>query len=272
MTSCHRRVLFFSDAHLGAASPEIEARKKRLLFDFLDYVRDLGADLYIAGDLFDFWFEYRTAVPREHYKVLCRLSGIVDAGSSVTYLGGNHDFWLGGFLETEVGMRVSQTPLTVECQSRRIFLAHGDGLLASKDYGYRLLRRITRARLVRTLFRMIHPDVGIWGADLLSRASRALTRGSRPGVEPEFRAFVRNKIAEGYDAVVVGHHHYPMHVATSREECIVIGDWIDHFTFLELSDGKLTLKCWSESGEPDVLPSSEDYPIRSASRFLRPRG
>jgi UDP-2,3-diacylglucosamine hydrolase len=272
MTSEDHRILFLSDAHLGADRPEVEARKRRMLFAFLDYAEDLEADLYIVGDLFDFWFEYLTVIPKEHYRVLSRLSRLVQAGATVTYLGGNHDFWLGDFLETEVGIRISQTPVEVVHASRRIFLAHGDGLLASKDYGYRLLRRITRARAVRTLFRMIHPDVGIKSADLLSRASRAITRGSRPGVEPEFVAFVRGKMAAGYDAVVVGHHHYPMHVATPDEECVVIGDWIDHFSFLDLSKNRLTLKRWNETGEPEIIPAGETYPVRPASRFFRPTG
>lgn len=266
------RVLIFSDAHLGADAPELEEKKRRLLFQFLDYAEELGADLYIAGDLFDFWFEYLTAIPRQHYQVLHRLSRLASSGSSITYLGGNHDFWLGDFLEEEVGLKISQSSLTLSRQSRTLFLAHGDGLLASKDYGYRLLRAVTRAGVVRTLFRMIHPDVGIAAADLLSRASRFVTRGSRPGVEPEFVGFVRRKMGEGFDAVVVGHHHYPLHVVTPHEECVVIGDWIDHFTFLDLSDGALTLKRWNEAGEPEVVPPRETYLIRPASRFLRPRG
>jgi len=264
-----RRVLFFSDAHLGADSPELEQKKTRLLFQFLDYVQDLGADLYIAGDLFDFWFEYLTAVPRQHYRVLCRLSTLAASGASVTFLGGNHDFWLGSFLAQEVGLQISQTPLTVRRQSRTIYLAHGDGLLASRDYGYRLLRAVTRARLVQVLFRTVHPDVGIKSADLLSRASRFLTGGSRPGVEPEFLDFVRSKMAEGHDAVVVGHHHHPLHVVTPDEECVVIGDWIDHFTFLDLTDGTLMLRRWVEGREPEVVPPRETYLVRTSSRFFR---
>ncbi len=267
-----RRVLFFSDAHLGADSVVIENRKRHLLFQFLDYVQSLDADLYIVGDLFDFWFEYRTAIPKQYYRVLHRLTGLIDSGSTVTYLGGNHDFWLGDFLSSEVGLSVSQAPITVQRQSRRIYLAHGDGLLASKDYGYRLLRSVTRARVVRALFRMVHPDVGIQGADLLSRASRAVTRGSRPGVEPEFITFVRGKMHEGFDAVVVGHHHYPLHTRARGEECIVIGDWIDHFTFCDLSEGVLTLKQWVEDEEPRVLAPTDTYPVRPASRLFRPRG
>jgi UDP-2,3-diacylglucosamine hydrolase len=271
VTTTERRVLFMSDAHLGADSPDLEEKKRRLLFQFLDYVQERDTDLYIVGDLFDFWFEYLTAIPREHYRVLHRLSGLVEAGVPVTYLGGNHDFWLGSFLTDEVGIAVSQIPVTVSHQSRRIFLAHGDGLLASKDYGYRMLRSVTRARLVRTLFRMIHPDVGIKGADLLSRVSRSITRGSRPGVEPEFVTFVREKMAEGFDAVVVGHHHYPLHVVNADEECIVIGDWIDHFTFLDLSQGVLTLKRWVEDGEPETVQAGDTYLLRPASRLWRPR-
>lgn len=267
-----RRVLFFSDAHLGADRPDHEARKRRLFFQFLEHTKSLEADLYIAGDLFDFWFEYLTAIPKQHYQVLCRLSDLIASGSQVTYLGGNHDFWLGSFLTDQVGLKVSQTPISINRQSRRIFLAHGDGLLASKDYGYRLLRAVTRARLTRLLFRMIHPDVGIKAADLLSKASRFVTRGSRPGVEPEFVAFVRRKMAEGFDAVVVGHHHYPHHIRAQGEECIVIGEWIDHFTYLDLCDGILTLKRWNETGEHETISPIQTYPIRPASRFFRPHG
>ena len=101
--------------------------------------------------------------------------------------------------------------------------------------------------------------------------SRAITRGSRPGVEPEFVAFVRQKMSEGFDAVVVGHHHHPLHTRTAAEECLVIGDWIEHFTFADLSNGRLTLKHWVEDGEPTALPAADTYLVRPASRFFRPR-
>jgi UDP-2,3-diacylglucosamine hydrolase len=266
-----RPVLLVSDAHLGADSRDVEVRKERLLFQFLEFAGTRAGELYIVGDLFDFWFEYRTAVPRAYYRVLHRLSTLVDSGVRVTYLGGNHDFWLGDFLAREVGLRISQVPVTLAAHSRKLYLAHGDGLLASKDYGYRMLRFVTRARVTRGLFRAVHPDVGIGAAALLSRASRFVTGGSKPGVEPEFIRYVRARMEDGYDGVIVGHHHFPLHVRNDREECIVIGDWIDHFTFVELAGGLLTLRRWVEGGEPETIPPRTDYVVRPASRFFRPR-
>ena len=152
-------VYFIADAHLGSsADPAADEPRLARLVPFLRRVRDRGAEhLYIVGDLFDFWFEYRSVVSRRAFPVVCALRRLVDAGVEVTWMGGNHDYWLGDFLRDEVGLRVMRVPLEVTLEGRRILLIHGDGLAGRQDRGYRVLRAVIRAPLSESLFRLIHP-------------------------------------------------------------------------------------------------------------------
>ena len=148
---------FISDAHLGADTRQAEAEREKILLGFLHWIGDRAQRLYIVGDLFDFWFEYRSVVSRRAFPVVCALRRLVDAGVEVTWMGGNHDYWLGDFLRDEVGLRVMRVPLEVTLEGRRILLIHGDGLAGRQDRGYRVLRAVIRAPLSESLFRLIHP-------------------------------------------------------------------------------------------------------------------
>src|SRR5262249_41363007 len=132
---------FFSDAHLGAESREREADREARLHDFLTSLRGQATELYIVGDLFDFWFEYRSAIPRRHFATLAALQRLRESGVAITYLNGNHDFWLGPFLRDELGVHTHDGALALELQGHRIWLHHGDGL-GGGDLGYRLLRKV----------------------------------------------------------------------------------------------------------------------------------
>ena len=138
---------------------------------FFDRVASERAALYVNGDLFDFWFEYGHAIPKRFVRVLQALGELRRRAVPVTYVGGNHDFWIGNYLERELDVTFTDEALTLELQGRRIFLAHGDGL-GPGDHGYKLLKRLLRNRLARGLFRWIHPDVGIPLATTVSHTSR----------------------------------------------------------------------------------------------------
>src|SRR5262245_38654941 len=151
---------FLSDAHLGTESAEREAPREARLIEFFESLPGRAESLFIVGDLFDFWFEYSTAIPRRHFKTLCALRRLREAGVEITYLAGNHDFWLGGFLSNELGIHTREGPVTVEKQGRRAWIHHGDGLIGG-DLGYRMLKKILRNRVNIRLYRWLHPDLGI---------------------------------------------------------------------------------------------------------------
>jgi len=157
------RVVVVADAHLGQAAPAVEAA----FHAFLSAVPSLGDSLLINGDLFDFWFEYRSVIPRRHFDTVARLQALRQRGIPITIVGGNHDRWGGDFLTRDLGIAFygGQTEMTIA--GRRAFVAHGDGL-TEQHWGSKVMHSVTRKSLTIRLFRAIHPDVGFWIADKLS--------------------------------------------------------------------------------------------------------
>jgi UDP-2,3-diacylglucosamine hydrolase len=135
----------FSDAHLGADSDETEARKQEKLAALFDLIKADGDRLVILGDLFDFWFEYKHAIPKDHHRVLCMLDTLIRHGVQIDYVSGNHDFWMGDFFSREMGIVLHRDSHNLEYDGKRLHLIHGDGL-AKADRGYRFLKRILRNR------------------------------------------------------------------------------------------------------------------------------
>jgi UDP-2,3-diacylglucosamine hydrolase len=236
-------VVFLSDAHLGAEALDREAARAARLHAFLDSLPGRASALYIVGDLFDFWFEYRTALPRRHFHTLAALSRLRDAGVAITYLNGNHDFWLGSFLSESLGVRTVDGAVTVEAQGRRLWVHHGDGLIGG-DLGYKLLRGVLRHPVSLALYGLLHPDAGIPLAHAVSAWSRT-SRGDPP-LQPDrlWNEIGEPRFREGFDGVIIGHFHHAYERREPGREFFVLGDWIDDFAFLELRDGRLTQSTW----------------------------
>lgn len=236
-------VVFLSDAHLGAESHAREASREARLHSFLDALPGRASQLVIVGDLFDFWFEYRTAIPRRLFPTLAVLQRLRRAGIDIQYLNGNHDFWLGSFLRESLGIRTTDQPVVVEAQGRRLWVHHGDGLVGG-DLGYRVLRRVIRSPFSIGLYQLLHPDLGIPFAHAVSGWSRA-SRG-HPPLQPErlWREIAEPRFAEGFDGVLVGHFHHAYERREHGREFFVLGDWIERFTYAELADGRVTLHTW----------------------------
>jgi len=239
-------VVFLSDAHLGTEGREREAAREARLHDFLATLPGRASSLYIVGDLFDFWFEYRTAVPRRHFPTLAALERLRKAGVDIVYLNGNHDFWLGTFLAETLGIRTVDGPVVLEQQGRRLWVHHGDGLVGG-DLGYRMLRAVLRHPASIRAYQWLHPDLGIPLAHAVSGWSRR-SRGEPP-LEPErlWNEIAAPRFAEGFDAVIIGHFHHVYERRENGREFFVLGDWIDRFSYLELSEGKLELKTAAET-------------------------
>ena len=238
-------IFFLSDAHLGAESESLEAGREARLHSFLESLPGRASTLYIVGDLFDFWFEYRTAIPRRLFRTLAVLEALKRSGVEIVYLNGNHDFWLGPFLSETIGLRTIDGAITVEAQGRRLWLHHGDGLVGG-DLGYKFLRGILRSKLSIGMYQWLHPDLGIPLAHLVSNASRH-SRGHGP-LQPErlWREIALPRFAEGFDGVLVGHFHHVHEQREAGKDFFVLGDWIDHFSYVELADGKLEMKRWPQ--------------------------
>jgi UDP-2,3-diacylglucosamine hydrolase len=241
------RIYFFSDAHLSARRTLLEIEKARRLDSFLAHVRDRGSALYVLGDLFDFWFEYRHAIPSGHLWLFRRLAEIRDRAIPMTFIPGNHDYWCIPFLRREFGFTTSDAPIALTLQGRRAWLAHGDGLIR-RDRAYRALRKVLRSRLCIGAFRLIHPDLAAPFALLTSDTSAAYTETRCPEPDEYLVEVVRPKFAEGFDAVVMGHVHIPTHVQEGGKDFLFLGDWIRHFSYVTLEGGVFSLHNWTAAG------------------------
>jgi UDP-2,3-diacylglucosamine hydrolase len=236
-------VYFVGDAHIGTAGEAVEADKESRLLALLDEIDARAAALVLVGDLFDFWFEYRHAIPSRGFAVLARLKRLVDLGLPVDFLGGNHDWWAGRFFEERLGFRAHSEPVDIECQGRRLFVAHGDGL-APGDNGYRVLRKIFRNPLAIAAYRWLHPDFGIPLATRSSHTSRRYTE-TQPVVGARlWQSIAAPQFARGRDAVLIGHFHRPIHVRSDGHDFIVNGDWMGHWSYSVLEGGQLSLRTW----------------------------
>jgi UDP-2,3-diacylglucosamine hydrolase len=236
-------VYFIADAHLGIESAAVEEAKKQDLLEFLAHLAGRASLLYLAGDIFDFWFEYPRVRPTAHSAVLSALSELVDSGTAVRFLGGNHDYWAGSQFEEMTGATVHQTPVTDTHFGRRTFVAHGDGL-PSGDLRYKMLKAVIRSRLAIAAFRLIPPATG---ASLARRASgmSEVTEERIRAATPAMREFLESKLAEGYDLAVVGHVHKQMMWKSGGGTAVVIGDWMKHRSVVELTEEGLRALTWA---------------------------
>jgi UDP-2,3-diacylglucosamine hydrolase len=226
--------LIVSDIHLGA----VPAATEKAFRAFLDHAGESASGLLINGDLFDFWFEYRTVVPSQHFRVLAQLAELVESGVPVWFVGGNHDAWGGRFLEEQVGVRIINGPAELQIGGRRALVAHGDGLLKG-DRGYKALRWVLRNRATVFAFRQLHPD---WGSRIASFVSTTEDKANKdPQVAAAHAALVRAWGVErlqadpALDLVVTGHVHMPAVVEVGEGRYYVnSGDWIHHFTYVSV--------------------------------------
>lgn len=237
-----RKTYFFSDAHLGIGTREEDRQKERELVRFLNVVRRDGERLFIVGDLFDYWFEYRTVVPKGYVRLLSKLAELSDSGVEITYLAGNHDFWVRTYFHEELGMEICPEPIECEIHGKRFYIHHGDGILKN-DTGYRILKRVLRNRVNIYLFSLLHPDLASRIARWSSQTSRQHT--SRRTIEgDDMLEFAEKKIAEGIDAVVMGHNHVPCLRNIGAATYVNLGDWISEQTYAVFDGKKISLKKW----------------------------
>ncbi len=231
----------FSDAHLGAEEPGREEVKRQRIDRLFDLVRHDGDRLVILGDLFDFWFEYRHAIPRDHHHVICALTRLVEQGITVDYVSGNHDFWMGDFFVEQVGVNLHRDHLDTVYEGRRLHLIHGDGL-APADRGYRLLKRILRHPCNIWLYRKLPPDWAIPLARKVSGSSRAYTARRDPDFVGDYENYARTRLQQGFDIVAIGHLHIPALRESDEGVYVNTGDFIEHFTYARIDGQSVELK------------------------------
>lgn len=248
------RIYFASDFHFGIPDRESSRRREDLLVRWLDEVSKDAESIYLMGDLFDFWFEYRSVVPRGFIRLLGKLAEVTDAGIPVHLFKGNHDLWAFGYLSEEAGVSLHRVPEIMTHSGRQFYLAHGDGL-GPGDHGYKLLRRVFECPFCQWMFRWLHPDLGTRMALYFSRRSR-LANVAREGrretmrdVSDEMLVKFASQAALQYpevDYFVFGHRHLPLiHPLGTGQQMILLGDWLVNFTYGVFDGEKFELKEYS---------------------------
>ena len=245
-------IYFISDVHMDGDASDREREKERRLISFLDGIREKAEVLYIVGDLFDFWFEYRKAVPNRYFRILRKLSEIVDSGTRVVFIPGNHDVWAGQYLQKEIGFDVKKKHADELHQGLRFYIAHGDGMARGEGL-YRIQKWIMENKINIWLYKLLHPDLGIPLARWVSKLSKKRSQSKEPGWNSrEYKDAAIKKLGEGYDVVVLAHIHSPALEEMSGKQYLNTGDWIRNFSYGRLRDGHLTLEKWTEPSENEV--------------------
>lgn len=239
------RIYFASDAHLGMHPREKSAERERIFVQWLESIRKDATEIYLVGDIFDYWFEYRKVVPRGFTRFLGKISEITDSGIPVHFFTGNHDVWVFDYLPSETGVTVHREPCILEHGDQRLFIAHGDGL-GPGERGYKLLKRIFTSKVLQWLYARIHPNASMAFAHRWSRQSR-FARGIASEFMGEDREvlirFARTVLRdEHFDFFIFGHRHIPLVMELEENSRLVyLGDWIGNFTFAVYDGSQVVL-------------------------------
>ena len=233
-----KKIYFLSDAHLGSRALKHTRQQERRLVRFLDEIKTKAEAVYLLGDMFDFWFEYRTVVPRGFTRFLGKISELCDLGVEVHYFTGNHDIWTWDYLTEECGVILHRQPVTISLADKTFYIGHGDGL-GDPDPKFRIIRSIFHNRVCQWLFRWLHPDLGMRFGLSWARHSR-MTHGDGGdppylGEDKEHLVLYAKKYIESHpniDYFIFGHRHIELDIKLARNSrLIILGDWISQFTY-----------------------------------------
>ncbi|MBK8052428.1 MAG: UDP-2,3-diacylglucosamine diphosphatase [Saprospiraceae bacterium] len=227
----HKKVFFVSDFHLGAdALLCTEAREKKIV-SWLSEIEDELGELYLVGDVFDFWFEYGKVIPKGFSRILGKLAALRDKGIPVYFFTGNHDMWMFRYFEDELGIPIIRKPIIKEIFGKTFYIGHGDGL-GPGDKGYKIIKTIFSNPVCQWLFSLLHPDAGIGLMKYFSSKSRKYTGDEAPFVDPSKEWLVQ--YCENYEAkdnidyFIFGHRHLPVDYKLSNgvSRYVNLGEWL----------------------------------------------
>ncbi len=217
---------FISDIHLGLQDKAIEVEKEKKLIDFLKFAQNNCDELFIVGDLFDYWFEYKRVYQKGYYRTLTAIKDLSEKNIKIHYFIGNHDFLHRDFFEKEFGALMYHDAISTELNGKKFFIAHGDGMV-SNDTGYNILKWILRNKFFQWLYSLLHPDWGIAIASKTSKSSREYTNKKDYGEVDGLFQTAKKKIDAGYDYVIFGHLHKRIWEKYKNGNYINLGSWLD---------------------------------------------
>lgn len=248
-------IYFISDAHLGIPDHKSSLEREKHLIKLLDIAQKEASEIFLLGDIFDFWFEYKSVVPKGFVRLLGKIAEITDSGIPVHYFIGNHDMWIFNYFTHELGVIMHREPYEIKFSNKLFYIAHGDGL-GPGDHGYKFIKSVFSSRISRALFSFLHPGIGTSLALFFSKRSR-LANGSKDdiflGVEKE-RLIVHCKEMinyKPYDYFIFGHRHLPLDIPIGpNAHYINTGDWVKYYSYACFDGKQVHLKYFKPEDTP----------------------
>lgn len=251
-----KKIYFASDVHLGAPSIADHRAHEQRFVKWLDSIKETAEEIYLMGDIFDFWYEYKRVVPRGFTRFLGKLSELSDAGIPIHFYTGNHDIWIFDYLPKECGIKVYRKPQVKSILGKTFYLAHGDGL-GNYDFKYNVLKAVFVNPFAQWLFSILHPNFGIGVATFWSRKSREKNLQSHGSVylgdDKEWLVQYAQSVLKNeadIDYFVFGHRHVVRKVElNSKSQVVYLGDWVKQFSYAEFDGDELTLRYFEKDAE-----------------------
>lgn len=246
-----KHIYFGSDSHLGAPDAKSSLKREKMLVNWLSDIKKDAQVIFLLGDLFDFWFEYKKVVPKGFVRILGKLAELRDAGIPIYFFVGNHDLWMNGYFEEELDIPVFHKPQVFEIDHKRFFIGHGDGL-GPNDKGYKRMKKVFTNPFCKWLFRWLHPDLGVRLAQYLSVKNKLISGEEDAkflGEEKEWLVqYAKRKLKQQhYDYFVFGHRHLPLNIQLNEKSTYVnLGDWIKYYTYGKFNGEILELKAFNK--------------------------
>jgi UDP-2,3-diacylglucosamine hydrolase len=244
-----KNIYFASDQHFGAPTAEKSKPREQKFVQWLDEIKNNAEVLFLLGDLFDFWFEYKKAVPKGFVRVLGKLAELRDSGVKIYFFVGNHDLWMEDYFETELQIPIFRKPQEFTFNNKTFLIGHGDGL-GPGDKGYKRMKKVFTNPVSKWLYRWLHPDIGIGLAQYLSVKNKLISGEEDVhflGEENEWLVLYckRKLMQKNYDYFVFGHRHLPLEInLSSTSKYINTGDWISYYTYAVFNGDQMVLKSY----------------------------
>jgi UDP-2,3-diacylglucosamine hydrolase len=237
----NKKIFFASDFHLGVPDYESSLQRERQIVQWLDEIKEQAYSIYLLGDIFDFWFEYKYTIPKGYVRLLGKLAELRDAGIPIFFFTGNHDMWMFDYFPKELGIPVYRKPSLIEVGEHRILVGHGDGL-GPGDRTYKVLKKFFNSKVCQWLFARLHPNLGMTIANLWSRKSRITNSKRKEKFEGEAGEFLWVYCSElekstHHDFYIFGHRHLPLNLKVGTDSIYInLGEWV-HFKTYAVYDG-----------------------------------
>lgn len=257
-----KKVYFISDLHLGLYPLDVSLEREKKIVQWLSEIKNDAAEIYLVGDIFDFWHEHKRVVPKGFTRFMGTLALMADQGVKIHFFSGNHDVWMYGYFKDEIGADIHHEPLKTSINGKSFYIAHGDGL-GPGDIFFKLLRRAFRSPFLQWWFSRLHPNFSMWLGTTWSKKSRyakGIVAEEFTGIDKEYTlVHSRNVIKqEFFDYFIYGHRHIPSVINLEKgSKYINLGDWIYSFTYAEFDGEKLELKEYQGNGDKILRLSVE---------------